>query len=650
MPRRRARLRGLGRHEVALRFATPRPAGPAVSWRGPATLTMEHSTAWLTTSLIYLAAAVIAVPLARALGLGSIIGYLGAGIAIGPWGLKLVTDAQTILSVAEFGVVLMLFLVGLELEPRRLWALRRPIFGWGTAQVVVSAALMAAVGMAFGVPWQIALAAGLGLSMSSTAIGLAVLNERSALPTNAGQGVLSVSLFQDVSAIPILALLPLLAPQAAQAAGGGWWGAAKVVAVIAALLLGGRLLLRPALRWIAGSKTPEIFTAAALLLVVATAALMQAVGLSMALGAFLAGVLLAESEYRRELETDLEPFKGLLLGLFFIAVGMSIDFAVVLAQPGLIAAIVLGFLVVKAIVVTAIARWMPIPLAERPVFVMLLAQGGEFGFVVFQAAQGAGVIDAATQSLLVAAVAVSMLLTPLALVLADRWLVPRLARQGAPTLGELDEPQHEPVIIAGFGRYGQVVGRVLLANGIQPTVLDYDSEAVEGIRRFGITVFYGDATRLDLLRKAGAAEARVLVVAIDDVEQSLALVDMARAHFPALQIVARARNVQHLYQLRDRGVTLIERETFDSALMSARGVLEALGFERHQARNLTLRFRRHNLEQLAEMAPHFKDESKLIAMAKIGRAQMEQFMTDERQRKGLRATDEGWADVVKGDD
>jgi glutathione-regulated potassium-efflux system ancillary protein KefC len=602
---------------------------------------MEHAT-WLTTSLIYLAAAVIAVPLARALGLGSIIGYLGAGIAIGPWGLALVTDAQTILSVAEFGVVLMLFLVGLELEPRRLWAMRRPIFGWGTAQVGASAALMAGVALLFGVAWPLALACALGLAMSSTAIGLAVLDERKAMPTNAGQGVLSVALFQDVSAIPILAAMPFLAPAAAQAASGGWWGAAKAVAVIAGLLLGGRLLLRPALRWIAGSKTPEIFTAAALLLVVATAALMHAVGLSMALGAFLAGVLLAESEYRRELETDLEPFKGLLLGLFFIAVGMSIDFAVVLAQPGLVAAIVLGFLLIKAIVLMVIARGMPIPLAERPVFVILLAQGGEFGFVVFQAAQQAAVIDGAVSSLLVAAVAVSMLISPLALVLADKWLLPRLAQHSAPKLAELDEAQNEQVIIAGFGRYGQIVGRVLLANGIEPTVLDYDSEAVEGIRRFGLTVFYGDATRLDLLRKAGAAEARVLVVAIDDVQQSLALVDMAREHFPALQIVARARNVQHFYQLRDRGVTLIERETFDSALMSARGVLETLGFERHQARNLTLRFRRHNLEQLGEVAPHFKDESKLIAMSKIGRAQMEQFMAEERQRKDSRAT--GWTE------
>jgi len=383
--------------------------------------------------------------------------------------------------------------------------------------------------------------------------------------------------------------------------------------------------------------------------VVATAALMHAVGLSMALGAFLAGVLLAESEYRRELETDIEPFKGLLLGLFFIAVGMSIDFAVVLARPILVAAIVLGFVAVKAVVLLVMTRAMDLPLASRALFIVLLAQGGEFGFVVFQAAANAGVIDATASSLLVASVAISMLLSPLALVAIDRYLTPRLTARGAPTLAEIDEPQREAVIIAGFGRYGQIVGRLLLANGIQPTVLDHDSEQIEGVRRFGWRAFYGDATRLDLLRVAGASQARVLVVAIDDIEQSLALVDLAREHFPQLTIVARARNVQHWYQLNERGVAHIERETFDSALMSGRSALEALGFERHQARNLALRFRRHNLEQLRETAPHFRDESKLIAMSKIGRQQMEQFMADERQRKDGLAQAPGWTDPAASD-
>jgi len=301
---------------------------------------MQHDTAWLTSSLIYLSAAVLAVPLARLLGLGSIIGYLAAGIAIGPWGLKLVTDPSAMLRFSEFGVVLMLFLVGLELEPRRLWALRRPIFGWGSVQLFGSALLIFGAALAAGIDWRLALVAGLGLGMSSTAIGLSVLAERNLMPTTAGQSVLSVALLQDIAAIPILALVPLLVASGAGAASGsGWLGAAKALGVVVAIIFGGRLLLRPALRWIASSRTPEIFTAASLLLVVATAALMHSVGLSMALGAFLAGVLLAESEYRRELETDLEPFKGLLLGLFFIAVGMSIDFGAVLAQPAAVAAI-----------------------------------------------------------------------------------------------------------------------------------------------------------------------------------------------------------------------------------------------------------------------------------------------------------------------
>ena len=592
---------------------------------------MEHGN-WLTGSLVYLAAAVLAVPLAKALGLGSIIGSLAAGIVIGPWGLKLVSDPQDMLHFAEFGVVLMLFLVGLELEPRRLWALRRPIFGWGSVQLAGSAALMTAVGVACGVDWRIALVAALGLAMSSTAIGLGVLAERNLMATSSGQGVLSVMLLQDVAAIPILAFVPLLAGGGAAHEGGGWWGAAKAAAVIAIIVLGGRLLLRPALRWIARSRTPEIFTAASLLLVVATAALMQSVGLSMALGAFLAGVLLAESEYRRELETDIEPFKGLLLGLFFIAVGMSIDFAVVLAQPLLVAAIVAGFLLVKAAVLWGMGRAMPIPARERPPFLILLAQGGEFGFVVFQSAATAGVIDAPSSSLLVAAVALSMLLTPLLLLASDRIRARRHALQDrAAEYDRIDDGHAAPVIIAGFGRYGQIVGRLLYASGFSATVLEHDAEQVEAVRRFGWQVYYGDATRLDLLRSAGAETARLFVLAIDDVEQSVAVARLVREHFPRLGIVARARNVSHYYQLRNLGVEAVERETLDSALMSGRSALELLGLERHQARTLALRFRRHNLELVEQMRPHTGDEAQLIAIAKQGRQQLEEQFARERE-------------------
>jgi glutathione-regulated potassium-efflux system ancillary protein KefC len=610
---------------------------------------MEHGS-WLNGPLVYLAAAVLAVPLAKFLGLGSIIGYLGAGILIGPWGLRLVTNPQEMLSFSEFGVVLMLFLVGLELEPKRLWSLRKPIFGWGSLQLFGSAALMLGVAVLTGLDWRVATVAALGLAMSSTAIGLGVLNERSLMSTTSGQSVLSVALLQDVAAIPILALLPLLATAQAHANGSGWLGAAKALGVIAVIVLGGRLLIRPILRWIARSRTPEIFTAASLLLVVATAALMQLVGLSMALGAFLAGVLLAESEYRRELETDIEPFKGLLLGLFFIAVGMSIDFAVVLAQPLLIAGVVLGFLLLKAAVLWGMGRAMPLPKAERPVFIILLAQGGEFGFVVFQTAANAGVIDAKVSSLLVAAVAISMLVTPLLQVAADRWLIPLLAGQNRKAMAEIDEPQNQAVIIAGFGRYGQVVGRMLYANGIQPTILDIDAEQIEAMRRFGWRVFYGDAKRLDLMRTAGAASAKILVLAIDDVAQSVEVAKMVREHFPNLTIVARARNVQHYFDLHDLGVTMIERETLDSALMSARSVLEALGWERHQARTLAMRFRRHNVDQLLQMAPHRKDTAKLVAAAKQGRQQLEDLFAQEREEAAKRDARGGWSGDGKGGD
>jgi glutathione-regulated potassium-efflux system ancillary protein KefC len=606
---------------------------------------VEHAPAWLINSLIYLGAAVFAVPLSKALGLGSIIGYLAAGIAIGPWGLGLVSNVEDILHFAEFGVVLMLFLVGLELEPRRLWSMRRPIFGWGSAQVLGCALLLFLAGAAAGLGWRISLVAALGLALSSTAIALQVMGERNMMPTSAGQAGFSILLFQDVAAIPILALLPLLAtaPDAGSAMPhpSRALEVLKTFAVIGGIILGGRLALRPLLRWIARSRTPEIFTAASLLLVVAIAALMQMVGLSMALGAFLAGVLLADSEYRRELETDIEPFKGLLLGLFFIAVGMSVDFGVLAASPGAMALVVFVLLAVKGAVIWWLSGRMQLPLQDRPVFTLLLAQGGEFAFVVFQAAAGARVLPAETASLLVGAVAISMLLSPLLLVAIDRLLLPRWEKSNKPQLEELQEPQQAPVIIAGFGRYGQIVARVLGAEGWATTVLDHDADMVAAARSFGSEVFYGDATRLDLLRTAGAAQARVLVVAVDDVQQSLAIVDLAREHFPHLELVVRARDVTHWNQLRDRGVMLVQRELFESSLRSARTVLEVLGFGPHEARRQALRFRRHNIRLFEEMYPHYKDRAKLIAVVRQGRRQFEEQLAQERTEAAKRRVSNG---------
>lgn len=598
---------------------------------------MEHSS-WLTNSLIFLAAAVAAVPISKALGLGSIIGYLAAGIVVGPWGLSLVTDVQSILHFAEFGVVLMLFLVGLELEPRRLWELRKPIFGWGSVQMLSCIAILFIAFIAVFMPtiglfssWKIALVASLALALSSTAIALQVLGERNQLATSGGQSAFSILLFQDVAAIPILAMLPLLAVSTGAAQGNAWLEAAKAIGVIALIIVGGRLLLRHVFRWIARSKTPEIFTAASLLLVVAIAALMQFVGLSMALGAFLAGVLLAESEYRRELETDIEPFKGLLLGLFFMAVGMSIDFGVLKAAPLMIALLVLTFMGLKALMIYAMARWMGLPYQDRPMFTLMLAQGGEFAFVVFQQAVGLKILDGQTGSLLVGAVALSMLLSPLILVLLDRFVMPRYANCGRPEVEEISEQQSAPVIVAGVGRYGQIIVRVLSASGYKATVLDHDPEQVEGLMRFGFRTFYGDATRLDLLRTAGAATAKLLVVAVDGVEQSLEIVDLCKEHFPQLKLIVRARNVQHYYELRSRGVTLLQRETFESALLSAEETLVALGHAPQEAHATTQRFRSHNLAQLEKAWPHHKDEERLISIAKAGRLQLEELMAQERQ-------------------
>ena len=597
---------------------------------------MEHSS-WLVNSLIYLAAAVVVVPLSKALGLGSIIGYLAAGIAIGPWGLGLVTDVQSILHFAEFGVVLMLFLVGLELEPDRLWSLRRPIFGWGSVQVLACTATLfiAALAIFYGASgpnhtWKVLLVAALGLALSSTAIALQVLGERNQLSTPSGQSAFAVLLFQDVAAIPILALLPLLAAPTTGDDGNLWLEAAKAIGAVAGIILGGRLLMRPLFRWIARSKTPEIFTAASLLLVVSIAALMQFVGLSMALGAFLAGVLLAESEYRRELETDIEPFKGLLLGLFFIAVGMSIDFGVLLKSPWLIAGLVVAFMAIKGVVIFTMARAMKLAFQDRPVFTLMLAQGGEFAFVVFQQAVGLKIFTPEVGSMLVGVVALSMLLSPLLLVAIDKLLLPRYAQRGAVQMDEISEQQQAPIIVAGIGRYGQIILRLLAANGYKATVLDHDAEQVEGLMRFGYRAFYGDATRLDLLRTAGAATAKVLIVAIDNVDQTLEIVDICKEHFPQLQLVVRARNVQHYYELRAKGVTLIQRETFESSLLSAQDVLQVLGHSAADARTSAQRFRNHNLAQIEQMWPHHKDEERLISLAKAGRQQLEELMAQER--------------------
>lgn len=596
----------------------------------------------LFNAVIYLAAAVIAVPIAKRLGLGSVLGYLIAGIVIGPWGLKLIADVEAILHFSEFGVVLLLFVIGLELNPRRLWQMRWPILGLGGGQVVGSTLALTGLGVFLGWSWPVALAAGLGLSLSSTAIALQPLTERNLLTTPGGRSAFSILLFQDIAVIPMLALLPLLAiGPAVTGQGEGWIGAAKAVTAIGIIIFGGRFLTRPLFRMVAATGLREVFTAVALLLVMGIALLMQLAGLSMALGAFLAGVLLAESEYRHELETDIEPFKGLLLGLFFTAVGMSVDFGLLLSQPVRVLAMVLGLIAAKAVVLLAIARFARLQWSQTWLFVFLLAQGGEFAFVLFGSAAGFGIMDAETVALLTVVVALSMATAPLLVVVNDKLIEPRFVTVNDRP-HDVPEDEGNPVIVAGFGRFGQIVVRLLYASRIGVTVLDHDSEIIDTLRRFDFKVFYGDATRLDLLEAAGAAKAKVLVVAVDSQEASLQLVDLAQKHFPHLKVIARARDLPHAMELMNRKVPVIERETFRSALHLGEETLKALGQPAYAARQKALTFKQHNQALLEQLHAHWgEDMDKRITLQRQARARLQQNLeADEKAQEAARGL--GW--------
>jgi len=565
---------------------------------------MEHGSAILIQSVVFLGSAVLAVVISHRLGLGSVAGYLLAGIAIGPFGLRLVEHVEDVRPLAELGVVFLLFVIGLELEPRRLWQMRVPLVALGASQVAGSIVLILAAAWAAGVDLRVGLVAGMALALSSTALALAPLTERGALKTRGGQSAFAILLFQDIAVIPMLAVLALLGTSGAAAAF-SWTGVAFAAAVIAATLVGGHYLARPVFRHIARLRQREIFTAFALLLVLGIAWGFETAGLSMALGTFLAGVLLAESEYRHEIEAAVEPFKGLLLGLFFITVGMSVDFAQLAARPLLILGLIAGLFALKSAVLWAIARLARLPPDERPLFILLLAQGGEFAFVILTLAVQQGVMPAATAQAITLAVALSMLSTPLLLVLHDRVLAPRFAPA---QVREPERPEAGKVIVAGLGRVGQVVARLLHASGYEPTILDDDPDHVEQCRRFGFRVFYGDATRLDLLEAAGAAQADFLVIALDDPVATTQLARTAMRHFPNLKIIARARDMRHLFELRDLGVRIIERETFESALELGRAALAAITGDPERAKRAAKSFARHDQEVLAKLYEVHRNE------------------------------------------
>lgn len=609
----------------------------------------------LTQTLVYLGAAVVSVPIAKRLGLGSVLGYLIAGVVIGPFALSLVGDQADVMKFAEFGVVILLFLIGLEVQPSMLWDMRKAIFGLGGAQVVGTALAIAAAALTLGLPWQTALAVGLVLAMSSTAIVLQTLDEKGLRQGPVGRAAFGVLLLQDLAVIPLFALLPLLAvgaPQHAAEAGGHgaslvshlpvWAQTLSVLAAVAAVVGGGRYLVRPLFRFIAKARLREIFTASALLIVVAVASLMQTVGLSPALGAFLAGVVLAESEFRRELETDIEPFRGLLLGLFFMTVGAGVDLPLVARQPLTLAGLVIGLMLLKFLVMYGIARLFGAPKRGALAVATALAQGGEFAFVLLTFTVGAGVIGAELAALLTAAIAVSMALTPVAMILYERVaaLMDAAIPDVTPDTGDFDEGEPD-IIIAGFGRFGQVTGRLLAANGFKSTVLDSDIEQIELLRRFGRRVHYGDATRLDLLRQAGADHARMLIVALDDREKTVELVETARKTFPNLTILARAWDRRHAYDLLSNGADAVERETFEAALALGSTALQKLGFRAHRAHRAAAFFRRHDRRMFEELRPMWGQEEAYILASRDAAQTMDRLLNADLHR--MRPGDGGGA-------
>jgi monovalent cation:proton antiporter-2 (CPA2) family protein len=579
---------------------------------------------FLSQALIYLGAGIIAVPIFTRLGAGSVLGYLAAGIAIGPWGLRLITDARTVLDFAELGIVLLLFLVGLELNVARVWQLRRAIFGLGGTQVVLTAAAVAAAAVALGQPLAVGVVAGMGFAMSSTAIGLALLSEKNLLPTPGGQASFAVLLFQDLAVIPILLVLGLMGGAADAFE---WSDLAKALGFVAALIAAGRFMVRPLLRYVAETRLREVFVGFSLFLVLGTAALAHAVGLSMALGAFLAGVMLAESEYRHELELDIDPFKGLLLGLFFMAVGMSVDLGLFARIPHVILALTAALVALKMALLFYSARLFGYCRGtDAGLFAVSLSQVGEFAFVLFTAA--ASVLPPETLAVMNAVVATSMLTTPALMMVFQRFSAK--AETSPRPADEIRESN--PVIVAGFGRFGQVIARVLRGLEIGTTVIDHDPAQIDTVRRFGWKAYYGDATRMDLMESAGAAHAKVLVIALDDPAAAMTMAKRVRSRFPRLQIIARARSRTEAYEYAALGIAQV-REVFASALDVSGKLLGLLGYDAATATSIVQRFRDYDERQIAEQAPHRHDMKKLIALSEQGRRDIAQLLATEAARQ-----------------
>jgi len=610
---------------------------------------------FLQQSFIYLTAAVLAVPLAKRLGLGSVLGYLIAGVVIGPLLGIVGAETEDIKHFAEFGVVMMLFLVGLELQPAVLWRMRGQLIGLGGMQVLGTALLLAGGGLALGLNWRVSLAIGIILSLSSTAIVLQTLNEKGLMKTPAGQASFSVLLCQDIAVIPMFILLPLLAVSGGGAHESGhdthhnllvnlpgYLQALIILGVIASIIIGGHYLQRPAFRFIAGARLREIFTAAALLLVIGIALAMNLIGLSPALGTFLAGVVLSSSEYRHELESDIEPFKGLLLGLFFISVGAGIDFKLLFSQPVTILGVTLGLMVGKFLILALLARIFKLKGGGYWLFALGLAQAGEFGFVLLGFAQNSAIVPESIGGILSMVITLSMLLTPALFILHEKVITPRLR---ATTDREPDKIEETgTVVIAGLGRFGQVVNRMLATNGYKAVVLEHNSNMIDMLRRVGYKAYYGDATRPDLLHAAGIEDARLFIAALDDRERQTLLVQHVAHHYPQCHIIARAFDRNHIYELQNAGAHEMVREVFESSLVAGRQALEVMGMHPFRAERKARAFRRHDMRTLKAMKEMWDNagvDHNYLNQARLYAAELESLMLEEAELRHD-GTRRGW--------
>jgi monovalent cation:proton antiporter-2 (CPA2) family protein len=582
---------------------------------------------YIQQTLVFIGSAIVLVPIFKYLGFGSVLGYLIAGIVVGPYGLKFIGDAESVMHFAEIGVVLLLFMIGLEIQPFKLWSMRKHLLGLGGLQVLLTTTVFTLIGKWLGLSDISAVMIGFSMSLSSTAFALQTLTERNQFNTEFGRSSFSILLMQDLVAIPALAIIPSLASTSAEPA--SWTKLLSFFSILIVLILASRYLMRPVFRILAGTHTREIFTAATLFIVLGVAVLMQKIGLSAALGTFIAGVLLAESEYRHEIEANLDPFKSLLMGLFFISVGMSVSLDLIVQKPILILSMAIGYLILKTGIIYGVGRIFKLNHENSKLMALNIAQGGEFAFVIFGMIATLQLASPEIIAILTAVITLSMALNPVFSKLNERFS----CRQ---QMGEVQYDQIKDespqVIIAGFGRFGQMFGRVMRAQGIGFVAIDHDSSQIELLRKFGSKVYYGDASRADLLEAAGAAKAKYFILAVDGVEESMQVVKTVKEHFPNLKIFARARNRGHVFDLMDEGIEHIKRETFDSSIYFVKELLVEMGFEPKKAKNLIERFKEHDELMMVEQYKVRHDDKSLVSLSKQGNAQLAQVLSNEAER------------------